>query len=777
MATRRRLAALTLLAASVLGILAARAPAQVSDRAPSPILPGDDVVIILPPRPLPRRHPMHHEPVRLTAASAAISIDEQAAGTRLELTLSNPSGIQQEAVVMIPVPDGVAVRSLEYDGVGPEPVAKVLPRDEARRIYDAIVNKMRDPALVEFAGTNMIRTSAFPIPPGKSQKLAITFEQVLGADGDRVDYWLPRSESLAQGDVSWTISAMIKSSRAIAGVYSASHEVDVIRDAPGQVRVKVAGGSQADAARGSFRLSYLLQPRKGDGVAATLMAYPDADVRGGQGGYFLLLAGMPPTPAEVEKQKREVVLVLDRSGSMRGEKIEQVRNAALQVVEGLEWGEAFNIIDYSDSIAAFADKPVIKDQASLDKARAYIRGLQANGGTNLHDALIEAMRSEPTKAMLPLVIFLTDGLPTVGERSEVKIRDDVKAANKFHRRVFTFGVGFDVNSPLLSGLGKASRGASTFVLPQEDVEVKVSQVFRRLNGPVLAMPRLTVLGDHTPGGMLRELMPGELPDVFEGDQIVVLGQYASAGNLRLRLEGEQHDKKVAFEFDASTKGATVRNAHVARLWARAKIAMMVDEIRQAGASGGVGEARMKELADEIVRLSTKWGILTEYTSFLATPEAERLSGEQLREGLSASSLTNLSRRAEAGRSGTGGVNQEANLQRLMPMRAPSGGGRGGVTAAPAPTTQAYLDADMKKVEVHTIQQNADRAFYFRNNRWVDSRLIEKEQEKPDVTIELGTPAYSRLVDELVAEGRQSILANQGEIYILHQNQRVLVKNQ
>lgn len=773
MATRRRLAALTLLAVSVLGAAAARG--QV---ASTTILPGDDVVIIMPPRPVPRPRPMPYEPVRLTAASASLTIDEQASATRLELTLSNPSGIQQEAVVMIPVPEGVVVRGLEYDGVGPEPVAKVLPRNEARRIYDAIVNKTRDPALVEFAGTNMIRTSAFPIPPGKSQKLAITFEQVLGADGDRVDYWLPRSDSLAQSDVAWTISATIKSSRAIAGVYSASHELDVTRDAPGQVRVKVSSGSQADAARGSFRLSYLLSPRKAEGVAATLMAYPDADVRGGEGGYFLLLGGMPPTPADAEKQKREVVLVLDRSGSMRGEKIEQVRKAALQVVEGLEWGEAFNIIDYSDSIAAFADKPVIKDQASLEKARAYIRAIESNGGTNLHDALIEAMRPEPTKGMLPLVIFLTDGLPTVGERSEVKIRDDVKAANKFNRRVFTFGVGFDVNSPLLSGLGKASRGASTFVLPQEDVEVKVSQVFRRLNGPVLAMPKLSVVGDGTAGGTLRELMPGELPDVFEGDQIVVLGQYARAGDLRLKLEGEQHGKKVAFEFDASTKNATVRNAHVARLWARAKIAMMIDEIRQAGASGGVGEARMKELTDEIVRLSTKWGILTEYTSFLATPEAERLTGGQLLDGLSASSMSNLTRRAEAGRSGTGGVNQEANLQRLMPMAVPSGGG-GGYAASPAPADakQAYFDADMKKVEVHTIQQNADMALYFRNSRWVDSRLIEKDQEKPDVTIELGTPEYSKLVDELVAMGRQSILANKGELYILHQNQRVLVKNQ
>ncbi len=773
MATRRRLAALTLLAVSVLGAVAARGQVATT----TTILPADDVVIIMPPRPLPRPRPLPHEPVRLTAASAAISVDEQAAATRLELTLTNPSGMQQEAVVMIPVPEGVAVRSLEYDGVGPEPVAKVLPRDEARRIYDAIVNKTRDPALVEFAGTNMIRTSAFPIPAGKSQKLAITFEQVLGADGDRVDYWLPRSDSLAQSDVSWTISATIKSSRAIAGVYSASHELDVTRDAPGQVRVKVSSGSQADAARGSFRLSYLLQPRKGDGVAATLMAYPDPDVRGGEGGYFLLLGGMPPTPADAEKQKREVVLVLDRSGSMRGEKIEQVRRAALQVVEGLEWGEAFNIIDYSDSIAAFADKPVIKDQASLEKARAYIRGLEANGGTNLHDALLEAMRPEPTKGMLPLVIFLTDGLPTVGERSEVKIRDDAKAANKFNRRVFTFGVGFDVNSPLLSGLGKASRGASTFVLPQEDVEVKVSQVFRRLNGPVLALPRLTVLGDGTPGGVLRELMPGELPDVFEGDQIVVLGQYAKAADMRLRLEGEQHGKKVTFEFEVSTKGATVRNAHVARLWARAKIGMMIDEVRQAGASGGVGEARMKELTDEIVRLSTKWGILTEYTSFLATPEAERMAGDELRRANLRVAREYLHERAEKGRSGAGGVSQEMNSAGLSAARAPAGGGGNVAAPAPAAQSQTYYAADMKEVEVRVIQQNADMALYLRNNRWIDSRLIEKEKEAPEVTIELGTPAYTKLVDELVAQGRQSILANKGELYILHQSQRVLVKNQ
>ncbi len=713
-----------------------------------------------------RVRPMPTASIVLTGIDAAVTVDDQVASTVLELTFTNPGGVQQEAVVLLPVPDGVAVRSLQYDGVGPEPTAQVLTKEEARRIYDGIVRQMRDPALVEFAGYNLIKTSAFPIPPGKSQKLSLTYEQVLTMDGDRVDYVLPRSEALA-GGAPMTIAATIRSKRPIASLYSPSHEIVTQRVSPGHVRVTLLRTSTPQP--GSVRFSYMLE--RGGELSASTLAYPDASVGGGNGGFFMLLAS-PPAPRgdAVKSVKREVVLVLDRSGSMKGEKMKQAQAAAAQIIEGLEEGEAFNIIDYSDSVASFAPQPVIKTRESADRAKAYIAGLDANGGTNINDALAEALRSKPTEGMLPMVLFLTDGLPTVGERSEVAIREAAKKANTGERRIFSFGVGFDVNTPLLAALSKSSRGAATFVLPDEDVEVKVSQVFRRLAGPVLASPRLTVVGAHgeADATAVREMLPSELPDLFEGDQVVLTGKYTGTAPVVLRVEGEYFGAPRRFEIPLDVAQASVRNSFIPRIWANRKVGVLVDAIRQAGAdpAANTNSAAMKELVDEIIALSTKYGILTEYTSFLATESKMRsFSGQSLDEARK-DVRSNLESRAMRERSGAGGAVQQMNIKAQA--------------AAPASVgnyafKQEAADGRIEDVTITTVQNVADRTFFQRNNRWVDSQLLSTEAEKPDRTIEFGSDEYMTLARDLARENRQVALALGGDVLLQVGKERVLVK--
>jgi Ca-activated chloride channel family protein len=708
------------------------------------------------------------QPIQISDVSADVRILQQVATTTLELGLTNPSERQQEAEMLVPVPDGAVVRSFTFAGSASEQTAKLLPKAEARTIYRAIVNKLRDPGLLEFAGYNLVRSSVFPVPAGGKQRVRLVYEQVLAADGNRIDYVLPRSESFEATATPWKINLQVKSKTPLATVYSPSHQISVEHPTPEQALVRVEGGAKLEP--GPFRLSYLPE---GSGLTGSLMAYPDARVGGG---YFLLLGGIPRTATAALQPaiKREVTLVLDRSGSMEGEKIEQVRAAALQVLEGLRDGEAFNIVDYSDSVARFAEQPVIKSNETLSRARAYLKGIRANGGTNIHDALVEALRQTPTPEMLPLIIFLTDGLPTVGQTRETAIREAVKATNTHHRRIFSFGVGFDVNAPLLTSIANDTRAVATFVFPRENVEAKVSQVFRRLSGPVLSDPQLITMDANgvVTTQAVRELMPAQLNDVFEGDQIVLLGQYQNEQPLDFRISGNYLGEPRTFDLKFDLNGATTRNAFVPRLWASRKIARLIEEITKAGAdrptaaygpgspaNGAAVDPKMKELVDEIIRLSTEYGILTEYTSFLATDGTDFTQMDTL----NLRAVQSLSMNAQQTRSGMGGVTQAMNSQIQLSQTSSN-------------RSNFYLTQNMQRVEITNVQQITDRTFFRRNNRWVDAGALGREKDlNPDRTIEFGTDEFYQLVDRLVAEGRQGILALSGEMLLLIDGQTVLVK--
>jgi Ca-activated chloride channel family protein len=610
------------------------------------------------------------------------------------------------------------------------------------------------------------------VPARGTQRVRLVYEHILKADGNRIDYVLPRSESFEATATPWKISVRVGSKTPISAVYSPSHQIAVERPASEQAVVRVAGENKLEP--GPFRLSYLTE---GNGLTASLLAYPDARVGGG---YFLLLAGVPANAGRnASAIKREVTLVIDRSGSMSGEKMDQARSAALQVVEGLDEGEAFNIIDYSDTVARFAERPVIKNKERIAQARAYIKSLRANGGTNIRDALVEALNQPPTAQMLPLTIFLTDGVPTSGETRESAIRSSVIAANKHKRRIFSFGVGFDVNAPLLTSVANATRATATFVFPKEDVETKVSQVFRRLSGPVLADPQLATLD---PGGSIttravRELLPSELNDVFEGDQIVLLGQYQDNQPLHFRVSGNYLGTPRAFDLKFDLSKATARNAFVPRLWASRKIARLIETVSDAGAdaatahlgggrtlisnhaSAAPADPRMKELVDEIVRLSTEYGVLTEYTAFLATDGTDFSQRDALNEQARLSLVNN----AQFTRSGRGGVTQGVNMSAQR-------------TQASANRSNFFFNQNAERVEITNVQQITDRTFFRRNNRWVDSSVLEREKNlRPDQIVEFGTPEFYKLVDRLVSEGRQGILALSGEMLLSIDGKTVLIK--
>jgi Ca-activated chloride channel family protein len=711
-------------------------------RSIHPLPPG------IPPRPRP---PLPDSSVRLAGIDADIRIDDRRATTTLTLTLRNQSGRLQDAEVLVPIPAGATLGTFEIEGVGGKLPARLMPKEEARRIYDEIVRRLIDPGLLEFAGTGLIRSSVFPVPPNGIARAKITYEEILAEADGRIEYALPRSES-ADASVPWKIDLQWKPASGSLALYCPSHPAELHTDADGTLRMAVHGTVQP----GAFRVAALRRGTAGS-AALSVVAYPP---KAGEDGYFLMIVA-PPEASQAPALKREVTLVLDHSGSMAGEKIEQIRAAALQVTEGLDEGEFFNIIFYNEGVEALFQGPRAKDPTTTQIARAALAGMRPSGGTNIHDALQRAITQPVTAGQLPVVLFLTDGLATVGETFEKKIRDGIAHANTGKRRIFSFGVGLDVNTPLLARLSDDSRATSVFVLPKEDVEMKVVSLFRRLAGPVVAEPVFEVNqpGGGMAAGRTADVLPNTLPDLFAGDARVVLGRYRGDQPLALVVRGRSASGEVQTKLAFDPATATVANAHIPRLWATRRIGVLTDALRDLGSATGSGnqlpapnDPRARELVDEIIKLSLQHGVLSEYTAFLARdgapfdPRPAEIHHQALR---------NFQDRAMRTRSGAGSFNQEANS---VAAKASSVMNR----------DNRYLDQELQPARAGGVQQVGDKTFFENKGAWTDSSLAGNAAPPDLVEVRIGTPDFDKLVDSLVAGHRQSVLSLPGDIIFNHE---------
>jgi Ca-activated chloride channel family protein len=755
----RRLGFVVTLGAATLGGVSGSAFGMVLQEAAA----SDRVQIIVP-----QRHRWAAQSCVVTGVQAEALIVDSVATTTLKITVRNPGNQRAEAQVVLPVASGAAVRTFGIDGIGVEPTAELLPREEATKRYREIVSRMTDPGLLEFVGTDLIQSSVFPVEPGAERVVTVVYEHTLPAHAGRVEYVLPRSASLDASGTAWSLTMEIESTGELGPVFSPSHPVVTKPSGSRGVRVTVPRMDEP----GPFRLYAVTGPSAG---GATVLMYPEGDA----GGYFLFV-GDAPEPVETEPMPRELTLVIDRSGSMAGQKMQQAKESARQIIAGLRLGERFNIIDYSGDIRSFAPHPVVKTDDNMKEAMAYIDAIQAQGWTNLHDALVESLRSPLEDGHLGMVLFLTDGLPTQGVTGEADIRKAAREHNKASRRVFTFGVGLDVNAPLLDGVARDTRAESTFVLPNEDVEIKVGQVFDKLDGPVIVAPVFTT---HAPDGTLVDqrvnptvsfVHPDSLGDVFRGSRVMVVGQYARTGPLTLRVAGE--DGPV-IEGVLDPSEASARHGFVARLWAQRRIDAILSMIRSDTADGSEPN---KELVDEVVRLSLAHGIMTEYTAFLAAEETSLAAASapaseagQVYLGIARENV----RSQNAERSGAAGVSQTVNRKdvaadAMLADVAPGGGKVESLNVK----SNVWYDADMKLQRAETVQRGPQGTLYRKTGRWVEAALGEAAEQDPEQTVEFGSEVYWTLVDDLTGQGRQWMLANRGELYLLNHGRRVLVKN-
>ena len=680
----------------------------------------------------------------VTATEWRVRIDGPLAVVTLEVSIENRSMRAAEAEMLLPVPRGAAVRSFDFLGEGAEPSARLIHGEEARRSYNAIVARAIDPALLEFQGAASIRTSVFPVPPRGAQRVKITYEQIVEGDGSRFDFVLPRSEAWRKNGPSLVVDLEVRGLGHLSAVWSSTHEL-VVDEHPDHVyTARLAKGAAEQP--GSFRLSML---RGSAEPGATLFAHGDPR---GEGGTFLLLGALPP--ATKEPRPRELALVLDRSGSMAGEKFDQARTAAIGVLESLRAADRFQLVAFSGAVKSFSREAQPADPETIQSAIVWLRELKTGGGTNISDALAAVLAPAPEEGLFPLVLLMTDGQPTVGLTEESALHQSVEHLNTHDRRVHLLGVGHDVNAPLLDRIARDSRGSTQYAHPMEDVGLALGRLAARLAEPRLTHIEYTVIGgDGKPDPSLaQQLAPARLEDLFEGEQLTLLGRYnTGVERLGIRLSGELDGERSAYSWIFDLSAASPDNAFVSRLWAQRRIASLVDHVRHGGAVPGSPVA--KELVEEVRSLSQTWGVLSEYTAFLALEGTDLADADGNRSALAAG----LVQRAQRTRTGAGGVVQSVNQNRWR---------RG----QRFDRLNRFLDEQLREVGPREVQHVGERAFFLRGGKWVDTRLFEGGAEAVAemqmlAAVAFGSEAYVTFSAWLTDRGLGGVLALPGDVFV------------
>ena len=537
-----------------------------------------------------------------------VEIKDQVAITKVEQVFTNHTSRVLEATYIFPLPPDAAITEFAMYIQGKRVTGELLDKQKARKVYEDIVRRMRDPGLLEYLDHNLFKVRVFPIAAQSDQKLEIEYSQVLKRDAGMHAYVYPLKTpgKAARTGEDFTVTVAIHSKEPIKNVYSPTHQdlMGISRKGDHEV---VIGFEKDRAVLDKDFILYYTVSEKAFGLNFLTQRHE------GEDGYFMLMITPQTEFKEAEVLPRNICFVMDTSGSMSGEKIEQARGALRYCINNLREKDNFNIVRFSTDVEALSETLVPANRKNLTSARNFIDRMQARGGTDIDSALLEALKMKAAKGdggSTYTVVFLTDGLPTVGQRDINSILDNVSQANKSRKAgVFVFGVGHDVNTKLLDRIAEDSRATREYVAPNEDIEVKVGLFFNKLSKPVLSNIKLTV--DRV---KIKDFYPKDLPDLFAGSQFSLFGRYEKDGHVAITLSGDARGKSREYVFEASFPGEESSHPFVERLWATRKVGYLLDEIRLHGEN--------QELKDEVVRLSKVYGIVTPYTSYLVLEDAD-----------------------------------------------------------------------------------------------------------------------------------------------------------
>ncbi len=541
-------------------------------------------------------------PLSIKYHHVEVDIQNQVATTKVDQVFVNENNSELEGVYIFPVPEDASISDFAMYVDGERVEAEVLEKKKARQIYEDIVRRMKDPALLEYMGRGVFKVSIYPIPARGEKRVQLEYSEVLKYDSGLCKYSYPlNTEKFSSKPIqSVSVAVKIKSKKAIKTIYSPSHEVDVIRKDDHNAKLSYeVSNARPDT---DFVVYYTVSD---EDFGLNLLAHREDD----EDGFFILMIAPKHEVSSEDVLEKDIIFVVDKSGSMKGEKMEQAKGALKYCVKSLNEGDKFGIISFSTDVDELDSSLLPATSKNVEKAVKFIDNLEAKGGTNIDDALQTALKKKPGRGRPRIIAFLTDGLPTVGVRDVDAILKNAEKVRNDSVRMFTFGVGYDVNTHFLDKLAEKNHGVPQYVEPSEDIEVAVSLFYDKISEPVLSALEL-----DTGRLKIKEVYPKSLPDLFKGSQLMVMGRYDGSGKINIKLKGEIRGKKQTYTNKANFPRKSSGNSFIPRLWAQRKVGYLLAEIRSHGDDN--------ELKDEIIRLSKKYGIITPYTSFLVLPDSE-----------------------------------------------------------------------------------------------------------------------------------------------------------
>ena len=728
-----------------------------------------DGMIIIPRPPFPPRPPQPHypfAPLEVRYHHVSVQIRDQVAVTEIDQVFYNPHAAQLEGFYLFPIPRGGEIDQFAMDIDGKLVQAELLDAARARKLYEDIVRSLRDPALLEYTGQGLYRVRIFPIPPRSEKQIKLRYTQLLQQDDGLMEYLYPlNTEKFSATPLkSVAIKIDIESSQPLQEVYSPSHEVEIRRTS--RHRAVVGYEDKAIKPATDFRLFMTIQGNAA--IAAHLLAFREPQER--EAGHFLLMLA-PRADVDAEQiLPKDVVFVLDTSGSMaEKDKMGQAREALRYCLHHLNPRDRFEIVRFStEAEPLFGDlRPV--NSAHLRQAETFVDGLKPIGGTALAEALDLALRPSRhhSSDQRPyMVVLITDGKPTVGETSENALLAQVsKSIRDEGVRIFCLGVGSDLNTHLLDRLTTATRAASLYILPEENLETRIARFFDKISMPVLAQPEIKVTGPVR----LSKMTPPHLPDLFKGEQLLLLGQYRGSGVAEIALNGRVNGRSENRVFRVHFPEQATRYDFIPRLWASRRIGYLLDQIRLHGEND--------ELREEVTVLARRHGIVTPYTAYLIMedenvrnlpaprrtivfddPALHRESGrmyEQFNREKSGDVAIGAARSLAVLKSAHHG---QADGQAIAYFQR----GQSGAAAPAALRVQEALQAQQQKII-------ANQTFYQNNDFWIDARISAGPARHP-LPVKFASKAYFDLLDadplapQWLSAGKNMRLLLAGRVY-------------